>query len=139
MVKIPAAQKLRQPRQKEVTLHMSAAAFLRHAWPADLPFFHVPNGEQRDARTGAKLKAMGALAGVPDFALHLPRGQIAYIELKTSAGAMSDAQFAFRQACIAHGHGHAVCRSVEDVETTITRWLAAFGLEPRARLQRKAA
>lgn len=135
----PAAHPLKKPRQKEVSLHMSVAAYLRHAWPADLLFFHVPNGEQRDARTGAKLKAMGALAGVPDFALHLPRGQVGYIELKTAAGALSETQLAFRESCIAHGHGHAVCRSLDEVEATITRWLAAFGREPRARTLRSAA
>lgn len=137
-MRTPSTRASKAP-QKEISLHMSVAAFLRRAWPAELPFFHVPNGEQRDLRTAGKLKAMGVRAGVPDFALHLPRGQIAYIELKVAAGKLSDAQREFREACLAHGHGYATCRSVDEVDTTITRWLGAFGLKPRATLIQRSA
>jgi len=64
----------------------------------------------------------------------LPRGQCGWIELKTAAGALSDAQIAFRQACLKHGHGHVVCRSLEEVEAAAARWLAAYGLKLRARV-----
>lgn len=129
-----------RPKPKEISLHMSTAAYLRHAWPEHLPFTHFPAGELRDARTGAKLKAMGLAAGWPDFILMLPRGQVGFIELKASGGVLSDAQAAFRDACIANGHGHGTARSLEEVEQIITRWLAAFGLTPRATIiQRRAA
>lgn len=50
--------------------------------------FHVPNGERRDARTGAMLKAMGVKSGVPDVWLPIPRaGHIGVvIEMKAPGG-----------------------------------------------------
>lgn len=135
----PARRGARAPKVKEISLHMSVAAFLRHALPDHLVFFHVPNGEARDARTGGKLKAMGVLAGVPDFAVHLPRGQIAYIELKAGAGALSDPQIDFRSKVTALGCGYVTARSLEDVERILTIWLGKFGLTPRATLGARRA
>lgn len=135
----PTTHPIRKPRQKEVTLHMSVAAYLRHAWPADLPWSHFPAGEKRDAKTGAKLKAMGLAAGWPDFLFALPNGKLAGIELKAADGVLSDAQLTVRDQFVALRCGYATCRSVDEVETTITRWLAAFGRQPCARTIRRAA
>ncbi len=51
--------------------------------------FHVPNGERRDARTGAMLKAMGVRPGVPDVWLPIRRGGHIglVIEMKAPGGA----------------------------------------------------
>lgn len=136
-MRTPATRARKAP--KEIGLHMSVAAYLRRAWPEHLPWTHFPAGELRDARTGGKLKAMGLAAGWPDFILMLPRGQVGFIELKRAGGSMSDAQADFREACIANGHGHAVCRSLEEVEAVVTRWLGAFDLTPRARIVARAA
>ena len=43
--------------------------------------WHTPNGEKRDKVTGAKLKAMMVLPGIPDF-LFLTNGGLYGIELK---------------------------------------------------------
>lgn len=62
-------------------------------------FFHVPNGEKRSLATGARLKAMGVLAGVPDLVLMWggidchPR--ILFVEVKTPKGRVSRAQKEF--------------------------------------------
>lgn len=116
-----------KPKTKEISLHMQVAGFLRYAWPGDCVFFHVPNGEKRDPRTAAKIKAMGGLAGVPDFVFLLPNGQAGFIELKVSDGALSPSQIEFRQKAMALNCGFAVCRSLDEVEATLTRWLAMFG------------
>ncbi len=126
-------------KASETSLHMTVAGFLRRAWPAHLPWWHTPNGENRDARTGGKLKAMGALAGVPDLIFLLPDKQIAFIELKQGSGDLSEVQIKFRDRVQALGCAYAVCRSPEDVETTITRWLKVYGLVPTACLIRRAA
>ena len=46
--------------------------------------FAIPNGGKRSPREGARLKAQGVLAGVPDMMLAIPRGQYSglFIELK---------------------------------------------------------
>ena len=50
---------------------------------------HVPNGGNRNAITGAKLKRQGVKPGVPDVLIFLPKSGIA-IELKRSNGVPSD-------------------------------------------------
>lgn len=127
------------PKVSETSLHMQVAGYLRRAWPAHLPWMHYPAGEKRDVRTGAKLKAMGALAGVPDLIFIMPDKQIAFIELKRADGDLSQDQIKFRDRVRALGCAYVVCRSVEDVETTITRWLQVYGLVPTARIVRRAA
>ena len=137
-MRTPATRKIRRTPVKEVAIHMQVAAFLRRAWPEHLPVYHCPNGEQRDARTAGKLKGMGVLAGVPDFTLHLPKGQVAYIEIKAASGQLSEAQIEFRAKVMALGCGYETCRSVDDVAAVVERWLALFGLTPRARLMTPA-
>lgn len=49
---------------------------------------HIPNGEARSKRAGAKLKRMGVRAGIPDIFLPVPRGgwHGMYLELKRAEG-----------------------------------------------------
>ncbi len=129
----------RAPRQSEMSLHLQVARYLRAAWPQDLLWYHCPNGELRHAAVAGKLRAMGVLAGVPDFTLHLPRGQVGYIELKAAGGKLNDAQIAFRASCLANGQAHTVAHSLDEVEATVIRWLGAFGLRPRAHLLARSA
>jgi hypothetical protein len=138
MARSPATR-VRRPPTKEISLHMSTAAFLRRAWPAELVFFHTPNGEQRDARTAGKLKGMGVLAGVPDFTFILPNGQAAFLELKARGGTLSEAQIAFRDRVVACGCGYATARSLDEVEQHLARWLACYGLKLRATLVSRVA
>lgn len=117
---------------------MSVAALLRRVWPADLLWFHVPNGELRDKATAAKLVGMGVRRGVPDFAFIMPNAQAAFLELKAADGVLSDEQAVFRDIAIACGCGYATARSMEEVDAVLTRWLAAYDLKPRATMMRRA-
>ncbi|MFD1189726.1 hypothetical protein [Phenylobacterium conjunctum] len=140
--------------EDEDALQIATADYLRLAWPSHLLWWHTPNGGERptveriDRRTGAtyrfspqaaKLKRMGTLPGVADCALQLPKGRMGFIELKVGDNKLDPPQEDFRDACLANGHGWALCRSVEQVEETCIRWLATFGLVPRARLAGRAA
>jgi hypothetical protein len=118
----------------ELSLHMAVAGFLRRAMPAGIPCSHFPAGEVRDIRTAAKLKAMGTAAGWPDLIFLLPTGKFGAIELKAAKGTLSEPQRAFRQAAQDHGAYYAECRSVEEVEETVGRWLLPFGHTLKARL-----
>ncbi|SDL78169.1 VRR-NUC domain-containing protein [Modicisalibacter muralis] len=71
----------KNPRQLEEREHAAAVAWLhgeslRGSEVGGLyePFFHPPNGGNRDAVAGAKLKAQGAKAGVSDFIFLCGRG-----------------------------------------------------------------
>jgi len=51
--------------------------------------FAIPNGEQRAKTTGARLKAEGVSAGVPD--LYIPGWRV-WVEMKAVGGVVSDKQ-----------------------------------------------
>lgn len=55
----------REERREQVALFAWIAICERYS-PAMRLIFHAPNGEHRDPRTGAMLKAMGVRRGVPD-------------------------------------------------------------------------
>lgn len=59
------------------------------------PFFHVPNASKRGAREGARLKAMGMVAGVHDIWLLFERNHVEPVELKTDEGTLLDSQERF--------------------------------------------
>lgn len=123
----------------ERALHMSAAAFIRRAWPEHLPWTHFPAGELRDKATAGKLKGMGLMPGWPDFIFIMPNGQFAALELKARAGVLSEAQITVRAQLLACGCGYAVARSMEEVEATLSRWAGAYGLALRATLVTRRA
>ncbi len=52
---------------RELDLHMAVVKALHDYGAPDWQWSHFPAGEARDARTGAKLKRMGAKAGWPDL------------------------------------------------------------------------
>ena len=54
-------------------------------------FWHVANERKISLMEGAKLKAKGVLAGVPDYVVNF-RGQAFYIEFKKNRGVYSTAQ-----------------------------------------------
>lgn len=150
-MRIPA-----MPAEKEIGPHQAIAAYLELAWPEHLPWTHFPAGENRgdhvertDRRTGktyryspagARLKRMGLHPGWWDFQFILPNAQFACAEVKRPVGfKFSDEQLAHREKLLALKVATATWRSPEDAQVTITRWLGAFGLKPRATLLTRAA
>lgn len=118
----PRPRKAPTERPKEITLHMRVAGFLRtHARP-DWRWTHIASGELRDARTGAKLRAMGLQAGWPDLVLLSPAGTAHFIELKRAGGRLSESQQAFQGWCVAHGVAHIVADTFAAVTGALKRW-----------------
>ncbi len=68
--------------------------------------FHCPNGEKRDAKTGAKLMAMGVRAGVTDLIFILDYGQTLWVELKIRGGKISTPQEKFKTVLTHRGHNY---------------------------------
>ena len=62
----------------------------------DIVGFHVPNGGLRNKKVGAKLKAMGVMAGVADLIILTNQPAIVFIELKTKKGRQQPTQKVFQ-------------------------------------------
>lgn len=111
---------LQQP-QKEATFHIQLVSMLRWCIRPDVIWRHVPNGEHRDPRTAAKLKAMGVLPGSADLEFHwcqldeLERKhrRLLHLELKVGARRRTEAQVAFALAMRLLGDDYEVARSVD--------------------------
>lgn len=126
-------------KRPEQALHISAVAFMRRALPPNVVFLHPANGGRRTKAEAALFKAMGVTAGAPDLIFIMPNAQAAFMEFKAPKGALSGEQIDFRQRVIANGCGYAEVRTMEEVEATLIRWLAAYQLTLRARLARPGA
>ncbi len=84
-------------------------------------FFHVPNGEVRDPRTGAKLKAMGTRRGVADLVFIRPGAPLLFLELKDRVGRQSAAQIEFQAAAERAGAQYEVAHSLDDALDVLWR------------------
>ena len=75
------------------------------------------SGENRNAKTGALLKAKGLKKGQPDYHFKTLREGIThyiYIEFKTDKGKQSDSQKAFEKDCVGSNEKYYIARSVEE-------------------------
>jgi hypothetical protein len=114
---------LKDPRpQREDDLQRYTVQLLKLNGVRGLVWFAVPNGEARSKVTGARLKALGVRPGVADFALTLPGGRSAYLELKTPAGRPSPEQKVFRADAETAGALYAIARTPEEVQATLAAW-----------------
>jgi hypothetical protein len=86
---------VRPPDPSEVQIHIAIAERLRWQARDDVMWFHIPNGELRDKRAAAKLKAMGVRPGVADL-LFIWCGisglRVLFLELKAPKRKPSDIQ-----------------------------------------------
>lgn len=90
---------LKMSRSEHVEQREFVSWFRRTHRPVRI--FAIPNGEQRARVTGAKLKAEGVSAGVPD--LYIPAWRV-WVEMKAVNGIVSDKQ----------ADWHAYLRSIGD-------------------------
>lgn len=114
----------------EDILHLNVARFLRVAAPT-LLWWHTPNGGKRHAGEARKFKDMGARAGVADLCFVTPEGKAAFIELKAGKGRQSPGQVQFQTDCQSNNAPYAICRSIEEVASTLHGW----GVQLRARAE----
>lgn len=122
----------------EDALHISVASFLRRAIGHE--GFASPDGvswcsedlagigHKTTTKTGKQIdlaaikrKAHGCIPGRPDIEV-LFRGVKHSIELKAKDGRLSESQIAYHATLRACGSPVAVCRSVEEVQTTLICW-----------------
>lgn len=119
----PAAVKKKPVARTEATEQIILARWLDDR---GLPFYHIPNGGQRDIAEAAKFKRMGVKAGVPDICLCIARGAYhgLYIELKrVSGGSLSEAQIAWSEVLFANGYFWACAKGAEEAIKIVEDYL----------------
>lgn len=113
----------------EDILQMQVARALGIVAP-DLIWFHPANGGYRHPREAKKLKDMGVKPGIADLVFILPPDNAAaFIELKVGKNRLTESQAALQVQCGERGIPYAVCRSLDDVLSTLNTW----GVKTRAR------
>lgn len=104
--------------QRAIVQYLAAVA-------PDVLVYAVPNASRRSRDGRAGNAVPGLTKGVPDLALVLPKGQAAFIEVKSGVGKLSPDQRAFRMRLISMGVPCATCRSVDDVRLALRQWSVA--------------
>lgn len=84
--------------------------------------FHVPNGGSRNAREGAKFKAMGVVPGVADL-LFIWKGNLYAFELKTDKGSQSLSQKKWQVIAEENGVIYEVVRDLSKFKQLINKTL----------------
>jgi hypothetical protein len=106
----------------ESALQKAVAQFLTLALPPTAWWTAIGHGGfALDAKTGARMKAMGVKAGVPDL-LIIWDGHAGFIELKAAGGKLSPAQHVTRTALRNAGCYYGVENSVEGVDNRLRCW-----------------
>jgi hypothetical protein len=117
----------RKPVDRETPIHMAILKWLRVVLPKDTCSepWHTPNGGQRSAIAGKKLKDMGTKAGIPDLCF-LRRegnaGRMYYIEVKAHGETLSAAQVEAVGMLEKYGAYVAVAHSVDEARDALRKW-----------------
>jgi hypothetical protein len=93
---------------------MAVIRHLRFRCRPDVTYWHTPNGELRDKRHAAKLKAMGTLPGVSDLFFVFPNAApLLCLELKARGRGLTGAQKLFCRLMRAAGHSYECADSID--------------------------
>ena len=115
---------MRPPSERQIQIR--CVSWFRQRYPeASGVFFSVPNGSFRNAWTAKNLKDEGALSGVADLILLVPKKGYASlcIEMKKPGGRVSDSQKAFKTAAEGFKNKYVVCYSVEEFQAAVMAYL----------------
>jgi hypothetical protein len=86
----------RRATMSEAALQQHVVKLLNAFARPDIAWWHVPNGELRNHKVGAKLKLAGLRPGAADLSFVID-GRFHAVELKTEIGTLSAAQLSFRE------------------------------------------
>ena len=113
-------------KHTEENTQMACVRWFAYAYPKLTPLLHhSPNGGRRNAREGARFKAMGTRKGFPDLALFFPSIPFhgLFVEMKTAHGRQQPSQKQWQQLAEWAGYKYVVCRSFDDFRTEIVKYL----------------
>ena len=101
------------------------AKLMQRKYPELKNLFAIPNGGARDIVTGAKLKAEGVVAGIPDLFLASPHGAYSglFIEMKIKPNKPTAKQLEVMSNLIEQNYAVHVCYSADAAIEVITDYL----------------
>jgi hypothetical protein len=127
----------RQRRKRaapEFNLHVLIADILQRWGTPGWRYTHLPFGEKRGARTGARLKRMGSKKGWPDFILLSPSGgngsilnplfvgSAYFLELKRKGGQLTEEQAELGAWLMDNGYPYRVADTFDEALTILKAW-----------------
>lgn len=105
--------------QRQLREYLGAKGFVTVA----VPNGSVLSGDKiKRARQMASLKRDGLTPGFPDLLVYGRNGRIGHIEVKTEGNYQEPTQKIVQGWLTDFGHLYAVCRSLLDVDETLTKW-----------------
>ena len=105
----------------EANLQSSIIRYFNEAYPQHRRcLFHIPNETRGKANFHAA--SQGIVAGVPDLCLVLPDSKVAWFELKTPTGQLSEKQKRTHTIFAEHGHHVHLIRSIEDFKAVLLQF-----------------
>ena len=114
----------------EDDLQRQVILMLKESLPIGTLYHHSPNEGMRKVQFKMKLKSMGTRFGWPDLEIFAPahetitsKNETLFIELKLNKGKLSPNQVSIRDSLISAGFPWALCRSVEEVETFLNKYI----------------
>ncbi len=123
---------VRKVSREEEDWQIALVEHLRWRIVPGVLFWHTPNGGKRSKTSAARLKAMGALAGVHDLIFLSPGPKVFTLECKFGRNKMTDEQEAFAMNIERIGGEWACAWSIDQALTI----LEAVGIiKPEAALQ----
>lgn len=123
-LKKESARKLRAtPRHEESHIQIQMVNWFRLQYPSYI-IAAIPNGGRRNAVEAKIMKGEGVLAGFSDLIV-VAFNSILFVEVKTEKGKQSASQKKFQSDVERLGFQYSVCRSLQDFQLTIERWLKA--------------
>ena len=114
----------------EDDLQRQVILMLKKSLPIGTLYHHSPNEGMRKVQFKMKLKSMGTRFGWPDLEIFAPahetitsKNETLFIELKLAKGKLSANQVSIRDSLISAEFPWALCRSVEEVETFLNKYI----------------
>ena len=111
-------------RHPEDALQIATADYCRIALHPSVIAHHSAN-ERKGKAAGAKAKAMGQLAGFPDWLFVWSDGTgtyLGFIELKSQGGVLSQAQISFHTKSLINQTNYRLCRSLDEFIAALKEW-----------------